>query len=351
MSDYLEHLAARNLNPSTDIQPRLPGLFEPPQPHGEMRWIDFESDIETPDTLRSTTFSVLDEAAAVSFPHAHLSPEGPGRTPRVDAPLPAISTSEQHEQNSRDALRSRSLDPISSLPSEDSAQLPHQEATQSEQGPADPAKVIASPKASTGLERSGQKRDLLPTPVPSTDRPAASSARPEENVAAVHSPVFASKKPLSSGWMETKSILEAARSHVQVEPSVSRQTITRNVSSEQIERAFLRTASTEEQSPSSTLSERQAKAIEGPTSFPGPAGTITVRPAIKPARPSETGTPQRPESSSLERAESLPEPIIHVTIGRVEVRAVPPIQTKREPSPKPSVLGLDEYLQRFERKR
>jgi hypothetical protein len=39
-----------------------------------------------------------------------------------------------------------------------------------------------------------------------------------------------------------------------------------------------------------------------------------------------------------------PEPVIHVSIGRIEVRAIAENQNARKPREAPPVMGLDEYL-------
>jgi hypothetical protein len=52
-------------------------------------------------------------------------------------------------------------------------------------------------------------------------------------------------------------------------------------------------------------------------------------------------------SSAVSQAEAPPEPVVHVNIGRIEVRATPQAQTKREPQSKLPALGLDEYLKQF----
>jgi hypothetical protein len=41
-----------------------------------------------------------------------------------------------------------------------------------------------------------------------------------------------------------------------------------------------------------------------------------------------------------------PEPTIHVTIGRVEVRATPPAAADAPAPAAPAVVGLDDYLRR-----
>jgi hypothetical protein len=58
-------------------------------------------------------------------------------------------------------------------------------------------------------------------------------------------------------------------------------------------------------------------------------------------------TPVIPSVAGPERSTSQPEPVINVTIGRIEVRAtVPPQKQSPRPGNRPPVMGLDEYLRR-----
>lgn len=66
---------------------------------------------------------------------------------------------------------------------------------------------------------------------------------------------------------------------------------------------------------------------------------------LAPASPRATANPRTAERIS--HAHEV-EPVVHVTIGRVEVRAVVEQQPAREkrPAPRPKTLSLDEYLER-----
>lgn len=58
-------------------------------------------------------------------------------------------------------------------------------------------------------------------------------------------------------------------------------------------------------------------------------------------------TPVTPSVAGSERSTSQPEPVINVTIGRIEVRAtVPPQKQSPRTENRPPVMGLDEYLRR-----
>ena len=68
--------------------------------------------------------------------------------------------------------------------------------------------------------------------------------------------------------------------------------------------------------------------------------TVVVQPAIQPAPPVERLVAPAPGPA--------PEPpTVHVTIGRIEVRAIPPTApAAAQPRPGPPVMSLEEYLGR-----
>ncbi|MBF2065978.1 MAG: hypothetical protein IGS39_16385 [Calothrix sp. C42_A2020_038] len=66
---------------------------------------------------------------------------------------------------------------------------------------------------------------------------------------------------------------------------------------------------------------------------------LTIKPAIN-------MYPRVQVSSNIDTAltEQTPTPTINVTIGKIEVRATPSVAPETKQRPKPSVMGLDEYL-------
>lgn len=76
-----------------------------------------------------------------------------------------------------------------------------------------------------------------------------------------------------------------------------------------------------------------------------PHTLIEVHPVKQSVPPSPAGLSCEPQGSpSSQSLAAASPPPIHVTIGRVEVRAVPPVQPRPAVSPSPKV-GLEEYLQ------
>jgi hypothetical protein len=75
------------------------------------------------------------------------------------------------------------------------------------------------------------------------------------------------------------------------------------------------------------------------------AERVVVQPQVKLVPRSEPEIPASVPST----AEVEPAPTIHVSIGRIEVRATPPATAARKPRSAPPVMSLDEYLKRHTR--
>jgi hypothetical protein len=85
-----------------------------------------------------------------------------------------------------------------------------------------------------------------------------------------------------------------------------------------------------------------------PPTAPREPGDVAPAPFL-PARPLAPGSPQGSASARGARPETAPAPAppaIHVTIGRIEVRATPQRAPALAPAPRPAApkLSLDEYL-------
>ena len=90
--------------------------------------------------------------------------------------------------------------------------------------------------------------------------------------------------------------------------------------------------------PSSTQVQRASV----PASSVSPSAIAVARPQI--TRYTE-GRMQFPEDHTRGTSPTKPTPIIHVTIGRIEVRATPPpAQHAKKPNSAPPVMTLDDYL-------
>ena len=84
-----------------------------------------------------------------------------------------------------------------------------------------------------------------------------------------------------------------------------------------------------------------------PSRLVPPAHTPGSSPSLPLARASTRATANPRTAERVSRTHDV-EPVVHVTIGRVEVRAVVEQQPAREkrPAPRPKTLSLDEYLER-----
>jgi hypothetical protein len=74
-------------------------------------------------------------------------------------------------------------------------------------------------------------------------------------------------------------------------------------------------------------------------------GRVVVQPQVQLAPHSEPAIPASVPST----AEVEPAPAIHVSIGRIEVRATPPAVPAQKPRSAPPVMSLDDYLKRHTR--
>jgi hypothetical protein len=99
-------------------------------------------------------------------------------------------------------------------------------------------------------------------------------------------------------------------------------------------------------------SERLASS-PAPTSDPADRLPAHLEPALPPPRTGrlQPALPAPPEAPAPPPA-APPDPVINVTIGRVEIRAAAPAPApERRPRPEPPVLSLDDYLRRRQQER
>jgi hypothetical protein len=111
--------------------------------------------------------------------------------------------------------------------------------------------------------------------------------------------------------------------------------------------------------PSKPVRERTAPpATPLPARVPNAGPLVEGRPALPSpmafVQPASVHTPLAPQSAPLSiSAPNPPQPIIHVSIGRVEVRAAAPAPARPagESRSRPTVMTLDEYLRSSEGRR
>ncbi len=243
------------------------------------------------------------EPAAVEAETIETSPS----SERVAAPMPAVAppTPERHVIDRVERVETRIIERPETA--ERVPTLPHEESTPaaqpvSAQGPQPivvPSAVVAVPV-----------NVLLPTNEPRVDTPPA----------------------------VRESVV-----HDRVESRVEAQTIERRLEQ-------LRESHVEHVERVDSRIERYPEIVERPRD---PSAVVEPRPPAAPVIPQvRSQPPVRPAvvQTIAARAEAPPAPTVHVTIGRVEVRAqAPSSQRTPQPRSREPKLGLEEYLQRRER--
>lgn len=295
MSNYLNHLVTRSLNPmETSVQPRLPSLFEPV---AGVPGLGIAGSVE-PEGIAVSETTQFREATALQRPtHAEDIQSVARRSPPPSSleqyPLQSRPTSEVHEL--------RFVPPIQTSPD-----LP------------------VTPQS--------------PIPDPRLDRPSSAAQAfdpPRQDRFESGNPVPKPAKTIDS---------------VEQKPAIVQQTIIQRV----VEQLFSpQPGDLDPSKVPATATERQEDRLAAiapnlPTTNESPMpGTIPVRYSpteiVKPQITPLIQTLQIPAVASVEA--SQPTPTIQVTIGRIEVRATPaPAPASSQARPKSPVMSLDEYL-------
>lgn len=200
--------------------------------------------------------------------------------------------------------------------------------------------------------------DPPPTPAPQPHE-SLKVITIEKAAAPVVAPTVPPLQLVSEPLRERRETLRAARESLPSQPvlpvghEISRETVIR-------ERVETRVESrTIERRLESLVREPRVERIEL-THMPGtpviapPMPVAHAAPAVTPQRTAlipETKQIARPKAKSApkETAEPATPTVVHVTIGRVEVRATPPAPARQIPRSREPKLRLEDYLQRRER--
>ncbi len=313
MNDYLSQLAARSLNQMEVIQPRLVLLFEPLRAAGgSMAIPSLDAEVEQSASSASpTVFEIpaLDQPP----PSAANGRSAVGLSNRLMIQRVISSGASPHgiAESPVDVVKAGYAAPVSVTPVSAAAQ-----------GPVQPSTTQSTVTSATRQRAAGPTRAI---PAPTLRQPVLKLPQIQAK---------ATEKPIDSASRrdgEPKNI-EASSPREIVEPHVLRKA-TRPASGPRAEptRAAVR----------STTIPRPESSVEQPTS-PHPAAILVVQPRVAPA-------PLRVQPA----APSEPAPIIRVSIGRIEVRAVMPPALPPAPraTPPPPSLSLDDYLKRLNEER
>lgn len=297
MSDFLEQLARRAVSPSAGIRPRLPSAFEAPAPSEPWTPVDLEvasASAPTPGTSRPqpTRRTSVATAHAATVVSAEELPSGTPRPATTTHPAVPVRASVE-----MDPVRQTTPEAAPELrPTNSAASLPPESHRTQVPPPASPPDQIATPTlASSGVDlpRSTEPTPRRPAAEPSFQAPPVLPANgtplplppPATRIPAVDAPTRGIlPEEMKSGAPESPRPVAMRPLDIHPQKSVGRQT-----------------------SPSAD----EAK--------------FSAPPKAAPASP----TP----------------PAVHVSIGRVEIRAAAPAApAPRPPAPRAPRLTLDEFL-------
>ncbi len=316
MSGYLEQLASRALNLAPVLQPRLPAWFEPvatPTPALQEVVIEQEAPANLEPPLRPAQLPVDTRRVVVTQPAPVLQAAPVQRTsnieaaPQSSAPLSAIAAVriEREIRERHEVLVERRIEAQSTLVPivSESASRPSQASNGPAQAPqAMPTGNRTSPAAHSAVVPAAVHSPAALEPVPIEARavanlapPARMQTHPAPWPAAVDPSVMAGLVPKPVSLAPTSPAASPVPRHNPLQPT---------------------------------------PAVSGVLPKQAPMLVPTLRPeaALRPTQP----TPPRP----------IEPPVIEISIGRVDVRAVstpPPSSTPRVRSVAP-LLSLDDYL-------
>ena len=304
MSDFLDHIVSRSLAPTASVQPRLPSLFEAP---AVKELYEVESSGEP---SKATSESGQPELG--SEPASHLPPNIAERLRNLEEILRSVQR-DAREQESHSAR----TDP--GLPIRKIVKLP------GEPFPPEPSVFIAKPpreEPPTVVPKQNERPDIH-----SDDHIVFSGLTPQQ--------ADASRVPDRSTTVPTiaTSALGVGLRNVErtpvTAPAVNRDAEARQESDE---------SETVPLPPSKT---RRASSTATKDSDRNPRPIQPLVPSV--AKPSPLSS--EIFASAPRNGFRPPAPTIHVTIGRVEVRATPRPSERRQAAPlKGPKLSLEDYL-------
>lgn len=333
-TDYLTALVARTLGVGSLIRPRALSCFEPLLTVPSLSTADhFESDGPMTPAPRAATAGAHDDISALQ--------QGPPQ------PTPASRSAAQRDVGSVPMTRG------------DNVVRPNTATPQAARGVA----VVAAPLGSEAAPAAvnGTPSVVESNPPPVDPDPQAVKSKLATAVAPQSSPVKAAayrhgdssaaetaarSRPTESTSVTRHVVIDAvARSHESPSPSsvhhlgdVPPSSAASDVESRAIRPPVVRTVESRHtprlQSPTSSSEQFLSPSIAKATS-------LIATPEMPSPRAKERGTRARPEVGQPRQ-----EPAVQVTIGRLEVRAVPPTPAQRTRRHAPAVMGLDDYLRR-----
>ncbi len=306
MSDYLSNLSARSLNLATVLQPRLASRFEPPAqgttaPVDAARVMRAEEPEAAPSPGESIDVEAQPEAAIDAAARPSFTPRSMRRRHEVTASTPEA----QPALNTIRSSSERDLGRRIELPVGEDA---HVDTPERNEPPRAPHRQLPDLRTQPSVSPAPPRSD------PQPPRPILTMVQPEMRVTLVDD-------------IPPRTRLEAP--HPSARGPIARRPM--------IEPATARS----ETQPSRLAPPESSDEVVASATLPPPA--IIARPIVK--RVVTESVPV--ESAPVEAAKPEPAPTIHVSIGRVEVRATPAATPAvARPRAAPPVMSLDEYLRR-----
>lgn len=324
MSDYLGKLVSRSLSPPTVVQPRLLSLFEPPRTNRELV---LGSDIEPapPDAeqVRERSPSAV-RAPQLQFLRSsepNLQDAGQTSQARLGRIQPeAVKLVEPREIDASASASSQAR-------AAGSAPVPGRKSPGQRTQTRTPLPASMETVTPEAVPQAVEPVSPLPseapvTPLPEgTERPGSETAHPrlrhrEDN----------SAKRSRANNQKTNEISAPTTSEAKTREAASARPGDTSEGREGKQRS-------QQQMPPKLTSVKQTGADERPKSLP-----------ILPVVPASTVPSPHLLPPSTKREHVAERPSIHVTIGRVEVRATPLPARARPQAPQARAMSLDEYL-------
>jgi hypothetical protein len=313
MSDFLLNLVTRSLGAAPLIQPRLPSLFEPAKPYiGSFGEASDEGE-DNGREAKSAVESANGQHAAQQERQAPASRSQTEERGSSESPPPIPQASRAERPKREPAVRTLGAPPVQAM----------------NEGPRESKPSERQPAVRTPAQRTSAR---LSPPLAETTNDDRTSAR------ASVVPAFEKSVPADA--------LTPSESLPQAAASVSRQSAPQHPSkrSEAAVRTALDSIPAKPDAPRfSQLTESHTKpSVVAPSSMRGDHVAVRTPAAMDP-----TSAPRFDFARHLPPAPhgNPPEPTIQVTIGRIEVRAVPSqAPSSKQQGPASPVMNLSDYL-------
>jgi len=291
VANYLANIAARTLNQPPEVRPRLQGRFDPPAAH-------IEKPIDRAEDRIEPRFTQVRTVTEIAGPPSHSRPDQNKKNIQNE-----FRNNEPHSDNNLTRSEAK-IDEVSSKP----------------------ARVIVSPDSQTSVSTPPSQSVATQPPRRSDkDQTALRTIRDDQD--RYRNRLKANDQQPARTTFVDSGRQQESRKNLHVERVIERETKTIVT-----EKALANRA------PS------QPKDIRVPDKSPARESVrhVVKPPAIQPRI--EARREPDAQQSLVQNNIRQSEPTVHVTIGRIEVRAVQPPPTAAKSHQSQPVMNLDEYL-------